>query len=186
MNAVRRLLLGRKIREIGIDGQQGMLYHINITETSNESGGSFMKNIRKITAILLAAVMALTMLTACGGGSGSSRTEKERYVAGINDYLNHSPSLRRLKSYRQKKAAVQCKAVRRLLFMMTIKTARKNDRLQVPSLSGHFLLTNLVKGWSFTDTAPFRLWDSSIPDACQADWVPVGRHNNVCKFPCRP
>ena len=47
-----------------------------------------MKNIRKLTAILLAAVMALTMLTACGGGSGSSRTEKERYVAGINNYLN--------------------------------------------------------------------------------------------------
>ena len=46
-----------------------------------------MKNIRKITAILLAAVMALTMLTACGGGSGSSHTEKERYVAGINSYL---------------------------------------------------------------------------------------------------
>lgn len=48
-----------------------------------------MKNIRKLTAILLTAVMALTMLTACGGGGGSSRTEKERYVAGINDYLNH-------------------------------------------------------------------------------------------------
>ena len=44
-----------------------------------------MKNIRKLTAILLTAVMALTMLTACGGGGGSSRTEKERYVAGIND-----------------------------------------------------------------------------------------------------
>ena len=51
-----------------------------------------MKSIRKFTAILLAAVMALTLLTACGSGGGSSRTEKERYVAGINDYLNHMVS----------------------------------------------------------------------------------------------
>ena len=49
-----------------------------------------MKKLKKVIALLLTAVMALAMLTACGGGSGSgdSRTEKERYVDGINDHLN--------------------------------------------------------------------------------------------------
>lgn len=47
-----------------------------------------MKKFKKLTAVLLAAVMALAMLTACGGGGGSgSRSERERYIAGINDYL---------------------------------------------------------------------------------------------------
>lgn len=45
-----------------------------------------MKKLKRLTAVLLAAVMALAMLTACGGGGGS-RSEKERYIAGINSYL---------------------------------------------------------------------------------------------------
>ena len=45
-----------------------------------------MKKLKKLTAVLLAAVMALAMLTACGGG-GSSRSEKERYISKVNSYL---------------------------------------------------------------------------------------------------
>lgn len=45
-----------------------------------------MKKLKKLTTVLLAAVMALAMLTACGGG-GSSRSEKERYISKVNSYL---------------------------------------------------------------------------------------------------
>lgn len=49
-----------------------------------------MKSLKKLTALLLAAVMALAMLTACGNGSGggNSLSEKERYIKGINKYLH--------------------------------------------------------------------------------------------------
>lgn len=46
-----------------------------------------MKKLKKLTAVLLAAVMALAMLTACGGGGGGSSSEKAKYAAKINTYL---------------------------------------------------------------------------------------------------
>lgn len=52
-----------------------------------------MKHLKKLVAMLLVSVMALTMLTACGGGSGSSSSSIFKYTGqqltdAINKKLN--------------------------------------------------------------------------------------------------
>ena len=45
-----------------------------------------MKCVKKLVAVLLTAVMALTLLTACGGGGGSAETGNQ-LTAKINNQL---------------------------------------------------------------------------------------------------
>ena len=48
-----------------------------------------MKKMKRLVAVLLAGVMVLAMLTACGGGSGSGTSTvgeefENKYIAAIN------------------------------------------------------------------------------------------------------
>ena len=48
-----------------------------------------MKHLKKLVAMLLVSVMALTMLTACGGGSGSSSSSIFKYTGQqLTDAIN--------------------------------------------------------------------------------------------------
>ena len=60
-----------------------------------------MKFVKKMLAGLLVCVMAMTMLTACGGGSSSVTAQMEKeMMSGFNAYLGtnyrNEPSLRRI------------------------------------------------------------------------------------------
>lgn len=115
-----------------------------------------MKSLKKLTALLLAAVMALAMLTACGGSGGGSNTlsEKEKYIKGINNYLHRINSSynelvydrnvdEQAKTYRENYEAL-------VKGGMKSEKAKENAKKMADIVDGdyHVLQFNVDKGWS--------------------------------------
>ena len=105
-----------------------------------------MKCVKKLVAVLLIAVMALTLLTACGGGGSSAETGNQLTAKINNQLADDNSDIRLTYSDKLSSQAIVC-------LQYYQRTGDANSALQMANLNErdyNFIAIDVIKGsrWS--------------------------------------